>query len=109
MAHLAKVENGIVTQVIVVSNSYENDFNVFLIEMGLDGKWVQTSYNNNFRNKYASIGYLYIEPEDFFIEPSPYPSWTLDKVNMVWSPPIPMPEGYDWFWDEENQIWFKRE
>jgi hypothetical protein len=50
MAHFAKVENDIVTQVLVVSNDdapTEIDGKTFLALLGLEGEWVQTSYNNN--------------------------------------------------------------
>lgn len=64
MAHFAKVENGVVQQVIVVSNDdapTEIAGQEFLASLGLDGEWVQTSYNNNpiegaSRGKYAGIG-----------------------------------------------------
>ena len=64
MAHFAKVENDIVTQVLVVSNDdapTEIDGQTFLASLGLEGEWVQTSYNNNpiegaSRGKYAGIG-----------------------------------------------------
>jgi sulfur carrier protein ThiS len=64
MAHFAKVENGIVTNVIVVSNDdapTETTGQDFLASIGLTGEWVQTSYNNNpiegaSRGKYAGIG-----------------------------------------------------
>jgi hypothetical protein len=64
MAHFAKVENGVVQQVIVVSNDdapTEIDGQEFLASLDLVGEWVQTSYNNNpiegaSRGKYASIG-----------------------------------------------------
>lgn len=64
MAHFAKVENGVVQQVIVVSNDdapTEAAGQEFLASLGLEGKWVQTSYNNNpiegvSRGKYAGIG-----------------------------------------------------
>ena len=64
MAHFAKVENGIVGQVIVVSNDdapTEADGKAFIASLGLTGEWMQTSYNNNpiegaSRGKYAGIG-----------------------------------------------------
>jgi len=63
MAHFAKVENGVVQQVIVVSNDdapTELAGQAFIESLGLDGVWVQTSYNNNpiegaSRGKYAAI------------------------------------------------------
>ena len=59
MAHFAKVENDVVQQVIVVSNDdapTEVAGQTFLASLGLVGEWVQTSYNANFRNKFAGIG-----------------------------------------------------
>lgn len=64
MAHFAQVENGIVRQVIVVSNNdapTEAAGKAFIASIGLTGEWVQTSYNNNpiegqDRGKYAGLG-----------------------------------------------------
>ncbi len=67
MAHFAKVLNGVVDQVIVVSNDdapTEAAGQAFIAAIGLDGEWIQTSYNNNpiegqDRGKYAGIGDLW--------------------------------------------------
>jgi hypothetical protein len=68
MAHFAKVENGIVQQVIVVNNEDLNDLDFpeseplgqqFIASIGLAGDWVETSYNNNFRDIFAGIGYAW--------------------------------------------------
>jgi hypothetical protein len=67
MAHFAKVENGIVREVIVISNDdapTEAAGKAFIASIGLAGEWVQTSYNNNpvegaSRGKYAGIGDLW--------------------------------------------------
>jgi len=64
MAHFAQIQNGIVQQVIVVSNNdapTEVAGQAFIASLGLSGEWVQTSYNNNpiegaSRGKYAGIG-----------------------------------------------------
>lgn len=54
-------------------------------------KWVQTSYNSNFRKKFAGKGDYYDEQNDiFYYKDSPYPSWTLDS-NFDWQPPISKP------------------
>jgi len=66
MAHFAQVENGIVQQVIVVSNDdcgggnfpeSESIGQAFLASLGFTGEWLQTSYSGSFRNCYAGIGY----------------------------------------------------
>jgi hypothetical protein len=66
MAHFAKIDNGIVSQVIVVNNevlldskgkekeSLGVDFCKSLF--GENTQWVQTSYNSSFRSKYACPG-----------------------------------------------------
>ena len=67
MAHFAHVVDGIVQTVIVVSNDdapTEAAGQAFIASIGLDGQWVQTSYNNNpvegaSRGKYAGIGDLW--------------------------------------------------
>lgn len=68
MAHFALVTNSIVDQVIVVANSDCDDFEfpesepvgqAFIASLGLEGEWLQTSYNGNFRGCYAGIGYLW--------------------------------------------------
>jgi hypothetical protein len=65
MAHFAKIENGIVGQVIVVNNETLGDLEFpdsekigqeFIASIGLAGTWKQTSYNANFRGKYAGNG-----------------------------------------------------
>ena len=75
--------------------------------------WLQTSYNNNFRCRYAGIGMVYDNQHDVFLLPQPYPSWTLNTENYEWEPPIPEPElteeqkesGSYYEWNEETQEW----
>jgi hypothetical protein len=72
MAHFAKVLNNIVQEVIVVSNDdapTEEVGQAFIASLGLDGEWLQTSYNNNFRGRYAGIGYTYDAELDEFVAP----------------------------------------
>jgi len=69
MAHFARIENGIVREVIVVGNEQaptEAAGQAFIASIGLAGEWVQTSYHNNpvgeppaSRGKYAGIGDLW--------------------------------------------------
>jgi len=65
MAHFARIQDGIVEQVIVVSNDDcgGGDFpasepigQAFIASLGLSGEWRQTSYSARFRSKYAGIG-----------------------------------------------------
>ena len=78
MAHFAKVENGIVREVIVVSNDdcaggnfpdSEPIGQAFIASLGLTGEWKQTSYSASFRAKYAGIGDIYDAVNDEFVSP----------------------------------------
>ena len=79
-------------------------------------KWVQTSYNNNFRKQYAGIGYTFDAIKNKFISPQPFASWSLD-VNDDWQAPIAFPTittyGYNarYFisWDEAGQRWIGKD
>ena len=116
MAHFAQLnENNIVVQVIVVSNndildSEGNESEAKGIAFcqslfGAETRWVQTSYNGSFRLRYATLDGEYDEDRDAFINPQPYPSWTLHSETLAWEAPIPIEPGKP-FWDEENQQWF---
>ena len=116
MAHFAELDsNNIVQRVIVVSNADLLDGNGVEQEaLGIavcqsvygGGTWVQTSYNSNFRKKYAGIGDKYDATADVFYWPeAPFPSWTLDS-NFDWQPPTPMPtDGQRYSWNEEQNLW----
>jgi len=107
MAHFAKIENDIVTDVWVA----EEDF-----IQTLEGEWIQTSYNTKggvhlnggtpLRKNYAGIGWIYDRVRDAFYEQQPYSSWTLDEDSCIWQSPVPYPtDGRSYDWDEENLQW----
>ena len=114
MAHFAELDaNNVVLRVIVVGNKDTSDasgvekesIGKAFCERLFGGNWVQTSYNGNFRKRYAGIGYKYDAALDAFIAPQPYPSWTLD-ANADWQAPVPMPtDGKMYAWDEAAQAW----
>ena len=79
MAHFARVENDTVREVIVIGNgdcgggefpASESVGQAFIAKIGLSGTWKQTSYNGNFRGKYAGIGDTYDAENDVFVSPS---------------------------------------
>jgi len=71
MAHFAKLDGyNTVTYVCVVDNEYETYGEKWLNDNGFTGRWVQTSYNRNFRGKYAAIGDIYDEVNDIFTSPT---------------------------------------
>jgi len=78
MAHFAQVHDGIVRNVIVINNSDcgGGDFpdsepigQAFIGSLGIDGDWLQTSYNGNFRGTYAGQGMTYDPTLDEFVSP----------------------------------------
>ena len=89
MAHFAKIENGIVTNVVVIDNEHEANGEAYLNSLGLEGTWIQTSYNWNFRGKFAALGDLYDKKNDWFISPKP----ELDET------------GLEWVWSVEHHQW----
>ena len=110
MSHFAKVENNLVTQVIVA----EPDF-IATGALGDPAAWIQTSYNTQgnshpegrpLRGNYAGIGYTYDSVNDVFYAPQPYPSWTIGPTDWIWQPPVPYPtDGGTYTWDEATQSW----
>jgi hypothetical protein len=114
MSYYAKVENGIVTDVI----SAEQEF----IDT-LDGLWLKTSYNTRggvhygqdgqpdggiaLRMNFAGIGYGYDSVKDAFIPIQPYSDWILDEQTCLWIPPIPEPTGGGYYWDQTSHSWLE--
>jgi len=108
MAHYAKVESGVVTQVIVADNKE-------WCESNLGGTWIQTSYNTagnvNSREggvalhkNYAGIGYSW--DGTGFAAPEPYPSWNLNSDTYLWEAPVAMPtDDKRYTWDEATTSW----
>jgi hypothetical protein len=78
MAHFAKIENGVVREVLVIGNNdcgggdfpeSESVGQAFIASIGLSGEWKQTSYSAGFRSKYAGIGDTYDAALDEFVTP----------------------------------------
>jgi hypothetical protein len=111
MAHYAKVNNGIVTNVIVAEAEF---FETFVDSS--PGTWIQTSYNTlgnehqlggtPLRGNYAGVGYTYDSTNDVFYAPKPYASWVLNETTWLWEAPIAYPtDGKDYRWNESTQSW----
>ena len=82
MAHFALVnESGIVEAVHVINNDVldaggefpesEASGQAFQASLGLDGLWLQCSYNGNFRGVYPGIRFSYDAVADVFVAPEP--------------------------------------
>ena len=113
MAHFAEIdEQGVVLRVVVVGDDdVLDDSGLESEQVGINfltgllgGVWVQTSYNGSIRKQFAGIGYKYDQDADVFVAVQPFPSWVLDE-NHDWQPPIPMPAGGRWYWNEEEGLW----
>ena len=128
MAHFAKLGTGnIIEKVEVVSNDIATTEQAgveFLQNLYKDrAVWKKTSYNTiggvhltggtPFRKNFAGVGYTYDQTRDAFIEPKPFPSWTLNETTCLWDPPVARPEltqeqidnNNYYRWNEENQTW----
>jgi len=125
MAHFAKIGKGSkVLTVEAVSNDVaptEQAGVDFLNNLyGTNDIWKQTSYNTRggqhilggtpFRKNYAGIGFKYDQTRDAFIEPKPFPSWTLNETTCLYEPPVAKPtDGQSYDWNETTQTWDLRE
>jgi hypothetical protein len=111
MAHYAKVENDLVTQVIVAEPEF---FDTFVDSS--PGKWIQTSYNTYggvhsnggtpLRKNWAGVGFTYDATKDAFIAPQPYSSWTLNNTTCLWEAPTAYPDDNKKYeWNEDTTNW----
>ena len=116
MGHYAKVEDGVVTQIIVADQSFIDQYHS-------EETWIKTSYNTRgcihykptqhdsderipsddqskaLRKNFAGIGYIYDSVKDAFYPPKPFSSWTLNNTTCLWEPPLSKPtddQGYTW-------------
>jgi hypothetical protein len=61
-AHAARIEDGIVRQVIVIPHLDDDDAKIteYCNRIGLPGTWVDTSYTGSRRGKYAGVGDTFV-------------------------------------------------
>jgi len=118
MAHFAELDdNNVVLRVIVVAdrdclndNGDESEaVGAAFCANTFGGRWVQTSYNGNFRKCYAGIGSTYLEDVDAFkpAPPSDFPSWVWNETEWRYEPPVAEPTvDRDLYrWDEATVTW----
>ena len=78
-------------------------------------KWVQTSYNRNFRGNFAGEDFEWDEVNNIFWPLQPYDSWTKDVDSAQWVCPVTKPTWteeeisleHSIIWDEPNLKWIK--
>jgi hypothetical protein len=118
MSHFAKVINGIVETVHVVSQDFIDSG-----KLGDPNNWIQTSYNTRggvhyapnsndpdggiaLRKNYAGKGDTYDKIREAFITPKPYPSWILIESSCQWEAPVAYPDDDKRYtWDEDVTNW----
>ena len=117
MAHFALIKENIVIAVIGIDNEKLMSNGVELEQLGIDfinslsisydyDTVRQTSYNSNFRNKYAGIGDTWNEINNVFISPKPFPSWILD-ANFKWKSQVAYPSSGNYTWNETLSEWIE--
>ena len=111
MSHYAKVEDGLVTKIIVAELEFFDTF----VDL-TPGEWIKTSYNTQsgvhilggqpLRMNFAGIGFTYDSVKDAFIPPKVHNSWLLDEATCTWVAPVDYPsDGLDYSWDEPSLAW----
>ena len=110
MAHFAEInDSNVVTRVIVVGNKDTADaqgnekeyIGAAFCERLFGGTWKQTSYNGNFRKRYAGIGYEFwanlntsAAVSGAFVAPlgnTEWTSWTMNTTSCAFESPIAEP------------------
>ena len=125
MAHFAKLdENNNVIGIHVLHNDVLLDNGKESEQKGIDFltnlhkhiKWKQTSCNTRgnvhilggtpFRKNFAVVCFYYDEDLDYFIYPSPFPSWILNTETCIYEAPVKRPnDNNDYNWNENTNSW----
>jgi hypothetical protein len=78
MNYFVQVRDNLVIQSMVVASSdcdnkpfpeSEPIGQAFIASLGVEGEWLQTSENGDFRGCYAGLGFTYDEESDTFVAP----------------------------------------
>lgn len=79
-AHAALIdENNVVVRVIVIPylNDDDDEITAYCNSVGLEGRWIDTSYTGSRRGVYAGAGFIYDPVNDVFVPPK-----TLDSPEV---------------------------
>lgn len=116
MTHFAQIENGIVTNIILVAeeDSLDNNGN-FNEGVGanfcsnlIEGTWVRSGNTNSPRKNTAVLGCTFDVQRDAFIYEQPFSSWVFDEVSCNWEAPVEYPTDdptVNYSWDEDSVSW----
>lgn len=77
----------------------------FLTQLTSYPFWKENFKDGSKRKQYAGIGFKYDDDNDVFIEPKPFPSWSLNSTQD-WESPTPYPDdGKSYGWNESTKTW----
>lgn len=87
MSYFAELDdNNVVLRVLAVPDEHEHRGEEYLAQdVGLGGRWIQTSFNARIRRRFAGIGDTYDPVRDAFVPPKPA------TQNVQWNE-----ELFDW-------------
>ena len=91
MTIYAKIEDGIVRNIIVAEQTYVDT----LVE-----QYVRVTDSTND----VAIGHEYDANKNKFKAPQPFESWTLNADTLLWEAPVTKPAGAT-LWNEADQSW----
>jgi hypothetical protein len=101
-SNFAKVEGGIVSNVIVADAK-------FISTLKDKSSWIACSSNPSDKGLFAYVGGKYDSTKKEFFPPQKFASWTFDKTSWEWIPPKPypaeLPVGAIALWDESKLVW----
>ena len=91
MKYQAKIENGIVTDVIAMDDNFTNP---------IVGDWVDYTIND-----IVSVGDTYTL-EEGFRSPKPYSGWVWNETYKYWEAPVQLPDEENIYeWDNDTESW----
>lgn len=88
MSYFAEIDtNNIVLRVLAVPDEHEHRGEEYLAQdVGLGGRWIQTSFNARIRRRFAGVGYVYDPVRDAFVPPRPNSDVVWDESIFDWRP-----------------------
>lgn len=121
MANFAQLnENNVVMNVLVVDNNDIQNLpfpeseavgTAYLNSFLDPATYAQTSFNGNFRFRYASVGYTFhpeCGPHGGFAAPALFDYFVFDASTCEWVPPVPKPDSTNtYYWDDRTRSWIK--
>jgi hypothetical protein len=90
MSYFAEIDNNnVVLRVLAVPDAQEHRGEDYLAnEVGLGGRWMQTSFNARIRKRFAGIGDTYDAERDAFVPPRPEGDVVWDEDKFEWLPAV---------------------